>query len=404
LAPQALFAPFDLAPLFSKPSNCVVRPAPFLFLSANTPWVYALAEALAHDAPAHAVRLYDWRTYWQNRPTWPDANEDADLERTLRVLPTGYAGRLERIARPFLRFMIDGWRDDLREAAGQEPYVVAPYPYLAPWLSNVPESRLLYYNLDAYTLYRPERKDQIRQQEATLIRRSARTLCLAQTQVDALCERHPDEADRIRHFPLGVVEQFLNPRPDEPPVADTVTYVGNMTNRVDWPFVDAVVARCPDLTFRFVGSVDARSEDAGEGDWRSARARVMDRPNVDAVGRVPQSEVTSYYWTSSVNWIPYDPEHPFNAASCPTKIMDSLASGRPVASTSVPECTLYRQWIDVDDDPDAMASLLQDRAARHDPERAEHQVRWTRQHTWPHRADTLRSMLHSSEPVTGHPA
>jgi hypothetical protein len=49
---------------------------------------------------------------------------------------------------------------------------------------------------------------------------------------------------------------------------------------------------------------------------------------------VPQEEVTRYYWSSAVNWVPYDLNHPFNQAACPTKIMDSLGSGRPTTGSA----------------------------------------------------------------------
>jgi len=370
----------------------IENPHPFLFLSANTPWVYALAEALSHDAPAHAVRLYDWRTWWQAQPDWPEPHPNADIERTLRVFPPGYTGALETVARPVLRWMIDRWRARLRAQTDREPYVVAPYPYLAPWVRTVPDDRLVYYNLDAYTRYRPERADRIREREAELVRRSVRTICLAQHQVELLRERHPDHADRIKHFPLGVVENFLNPTPTEVPEPDTVTYVGNMESRVDWQLVEEVVARCSGLTFRFVGGVEKRGN-SNDADWRSARSRVLAQDNVEAVGRVPQDEVARYYWTSSVNWIPYDLDHPFNLASCPTKIMDGLASGRPLVSTPVPECELYPEWIDVAETPGELSAALRRRSQKFDADRAQRQVEKTGQHTWEHRADTLRSML-----------
>ena len=366
------------------------EPSPFLFLSANTPWVYALAEALGHEAPVRAVRFYDWQTYWRIRPDWPAPDPKADISRTLRVLPTGYAGTLEWAARPFMQWMIDGWRRALRERTGTEPYVVVPYPYLAPWVRNVPDKRLIYYNLDAYTRYRPERAHQIQENEAELVERAALTICLAQHQVEALRSRHPDRAEQIRHFPLGVVDSFLNPAPEEAPTDGTVTYVGNMSDRMDWSLVDAVTATCADLQFRFVGGVEKSKQNHA---WQNARARVLGRANVEAVGRVPQDEVVSYYWASSVNWIPYDPEHPFNMASCPTKIMDGLASGRPLVSTPVPECTLYPEWIDLASTPDEMVEVLRSRARGFDAERGRRQVERVRKHTWPHRAAELRRLL-----------
>jgi glycosyltransferase involved in cell wall biosynthesis len=256
----------------------------------------------------------------------------------------------------------------------------------------VPDERLLYYNLDAYTLYRPGRADRIREREAELVGRAAHTLCLSQYQVEALRDRHPAHADRIAHFPLGVQASFLHPEPSAAPTPNTVVYVGNVGKRVDWGLVAAVAERCPDLTFTIVGGpIDGDPSAA----WEHERARAVRRPNVEHPGRVPQDEVPRSYQSHAVNWIPYDLAHPFNRASCPTKIMDGLASGRPVVSTAVPECRQYPEWITIADDPETTAEALRARAApdAHDPDRARRQVEFARQHTWAHRAETFEDLL-----------
>lgn len=364
----------------------------FLFLNADTPWVYTLADRLTSRHAVHAALFSDVLVYGRQDVSWPMDDPDPAMRRTMRVLPTGYAGRFSGLAAPFLRWMVDGWRDDLRAEAGVEPWVVVCYPWTAPWVLHVPDEWLVYYNLDEYTLYRPERADRIREQEAELVERAARTVCLSQFQVDTLRERHPAHADRIAHFPLGVRTSFLNSHPGKPPTPNTVGYVGNLSDRVDWPLVGAVAERCPELTFVFVGGP---VEGPPNTDWERERARALDLPNVEHPGRVPQDEVPDYCQSWAVNWIPYDTEHPFNRASCPTKIMDGLASGRPVVSTSVRECTLYPEWIEIADDPSGTAECLRTRAASeaHEPERARRQVAFAREHTWERRARTFEASL-----------
>jgi len=366
----------------------------FLFLSANTPWVYALADRLGRRHAVHAVRFFDWGVYRADRPTWPPGEPSGGIRRTTRVMPTGYTGILEPVLRPFLTWMIRRWRMRLHARSGFPPTVVAPYPYLAPWVRDVPAEHLVYYNLDDYALYRPERAGRIRDREDELIQRAHRTLCLSVHQVERLRDRHPDRANRILHFPLGVTEAFLNPAPETSPDPRTITYVGNLTDRVDWDFVNAVAARCPSLRFRFVGSADPSASDTS---WQHARTEVFQRENVDFVGRVPQEEVTSYYWSAAVNWIPYDPEHPFNRASCPTKVMDGIGSGRPVVSTDVPECRLYPDWIDIVTSPEDAADALRD-AVERDHDRAA-QVAFARSHTWTERAETFCQFLDLSVPL-----
>lgn len=366
----------------------------FLMLSANTPWVFALARALAAHRPVTAMRFYDALTWWSHKPEWPQVEEPA-LRRVMRVLPPGYAGRLEPLFRPMLRAMIGTERRRLRAQGGGEPWVIAPYPYLEPWVAGVPDARLIYYNLDEYTLYDPARAKEIRAKEDRLVMRAAKTLCLAKYQVEELRRRHPNRAADILHFPLGVEDPFLNPEPGSPADPMTVGYVGNLTDRVDWAFVAAVAERAPELVFNFTGSLTWLSDGVGvpvAPEWKLARDRALALPNVHHLGSAKQAEVPPYYWRSAVNWMPYDIRHGFNLASCPTKIMDAIAAARPFASTSVPEATLYPGTIHIADDPAEMAALLTRLARAPEPDPAT-MLAYARTQLWPRRAETLLGWL-----------
>jgi len=366
----------------------------FIFLSANPPWVYNLAEATARQKPSHAVRLYDWRTYWKFSPSWPSVDPSAEIKRTLRVLPPGYAGRLEWGMRPLMKRWVRRWKRELRDRCGQQPFIIAPYPYLAPWLRDVPDNRIVYYNLDAYELYRPARAQRIQQLEAELVERSRLTVCLSKYQVQKLRRKYPERAECIRHFPLGVSKSFINFDPEDSAILErTVTYIGNLTDRVDWCLVYTVADRCPELTFRFVGGLEKVETGGTRHGWENERRRALALSNVEHVGSIPQQEVPRFYWTSAVNWIPYDVEHPFNRASCPTKIMDGLASGRPLISTPVPECTLYPEWIDIAETAASMAEALRDVINQRDMQRQLNQVSFVQAHTWDERAEHLRELL-----------
>jgi hypothetical protein len=369
----------------------------FLFLSANTPWVYALAETLAKNHATHATYFYDWLNYRRLRPTWPNTNPPALLQRSIHVLPPGYAGQFEWLFRPYLQGQIQHWCHQLQETTGTHPWVVAPYPYLAPWVRKVPSERLIYYNLDDYVLYQPSRKARILELEAELVERATLTLCLSQFQVDALQKRYPHKADRICHYPLGVVESYLNPQPKRSPEPMTVGYIGNLIDRVDWRLVYQVAQACPDITFVFVGGCDDFAGGSSRQDWQAERDAVLALPNVRHVGKVPQAQVTQYYWSFAVNWIPYTVTHAFNQAACPTKIMDGIASCRPVLSSDIPECRLYPEWISIFHSvEDAIALIRQQLALEGTPE-AYHQrlqqLEFARQHTWPLRARTLENWL-----------
>lgn len=362
---------------------------PFLFLSANTPWVYALARSLSVDRPVTAVRLYDWLNYVRIRPVWPD--EDPGVRRVTWSLPPGYAGRAESLFRPLIQGLIALEQEKLRRLTGREPLVVAPYPYLAPWLRQVLTDALVYYNLDEYTLYDPSKAKRTLELEQELVERARLTLCLSKHQVAILASRVPTRADRIQHFPLGVEENLLNLAPDASPLPNAVGYVGNLGDRVDWELVLAVADELPQTDFHFVGFAHGPKEVANMMPWQRTRKTVFERPNVHYCGGVPQQQVREHYWRYAVNWMPYAVDHPFNVAACPTKIMDAIASGRPFVATPTPEVALYPEHIATGENVADLVRVLS--SALREPFDGAAAVEFARSNVWPRRAEELRSIL-----------
>jgi hypothetical protein len=120
---------------------------------------------------------------------------------------------------------------------------------------------------------------------------------------------------------------------------------------------------------------------------------VLALPNVRHVGKVPQAQVTQYYWSFAVNWIPYTVTHPFNQAACPTKIMDGIASCRPVLSSDIPECRLYPEWITIfHSAQEAIAQLYKQLALEETADVRQKRLRqleFAQQQIWSIRAQTL---------------
>jgi teichuronic acid biosynthesis glycosyltransferase TuaH len=369
----------------------------FLFLGANSPWTYGLAEALAQHHPTHAVQFYDWRTYTLLKPTWPKRTPPSLLKQSIHVLPTGYAGRLELLFRFYLQQLIEYWCRQIKHSSGENPWVVASHPDYASWIRKIPNERLIYYNFDDYVLYRANRKQKILEQEKELIERAFITLCASNYQLATLQKCHPHKASYIHHYPHGFVNTYLNPHPEKPPEPMTVGYVGNLGDRLDWQFIHQVINACPEITFVFVGGLDEQIM-LDQGNWKAIRQTVLTLLNVHHIGQVPSDKVAHYYWSFAVNWIPYVVEHPFNQASCPTKIMDGIASGRPILSTDIPECRLYPEWITIfNSAEDAVALIRQQVGWSEKPEAHNNkilkQLEFAHQNTWQVRAYALENWL-----------
>lgn len=368
----------------------------FLFLGANIPSTYGLAEALAQRHPTHAVHLYDWRTYLLLRPAWSSRTPPSLLQRSIKTLPTGYAGRLERLFRFYLQQRVQQWCKQLNQISGDYPWVITSEPYFTPWVRQVPTERLVYYNFDDYVLYRPQRKTKILAQETELIERATITLCASYSQVITFQKRYPQRASCTYHYPHGVVDSYLNPLPENPPEVMTVGYVGNLGDRLDWQLICQIAQACPGIIFVFVGGLDNQTS-LNHEDWQATRKAVLALPNVRHIGKVPSDQVARYYWSFAVNWIPYRVAHSFNQASCPTKIMDGIASGRPMLSTDIPECRLYPDWITIFHSVEEAITQIQMHLANSEKpeayERGLKQLEFARQHIWQVRAQTLERLL-----------
>jgi glycosyltransferase involved in cell wall biosynthesis len=281
----------------------------------------------------------------------------------------------------------------LRRLSGAYPIVVCPYPYLAPWVRGIPGNRLVHYNLDEYAFYEPLRFERIRRLESELVERARLTICLSAHQVDVMRARYPAIASRIRHLPLGVVEDFLNTSLESPSLPSAVGYVGNLTNRIDWQLVARVAERLPEVRFHIIGRLDRSEVGITDSAWRERRKRALGLPNVIYEGEVLQEHVREHYWRYAVNWMPYDKEHGFNIAACPTKIMDALASGRPFLSTDIPEARLYPEHIHIAGTADEAVSILRLLLSGKHPHNVRAQVEFAALHTWPHRAKLFLELL-----------
>jgi glycosyltransferase involved in cell wall biosynthesis len=274
--------------------------------------------------------------------------------------------------------------------------VVCPYPYLAPWLRRVPDRNVVYYNLDDYALYDPTRAVKTAQLEKEIVQRARISFCLSLHQVEALRSKYPDAARRIVHFPLGVDEKFLNPKPDLSPLPKTVGYVGNLTNRVDWKLVGNVADALPDIAFKFIGSLNKINDGNDDSSWKADRQASLGRKNVEFLGEVPQNKVMEHYWQYSVNWMPYDTRHPFNIASCPTKIMDALASGRPFVSTKIPEVLSLSDRVYVATDARHAANLIRSAIEGEINHNTADQLVFAKRQTWEIRAKEMLVHLDSN--------
>ncbi len=313
------------------------------------------------DVATLLLTCIDYRNAWNRglRPwNWsvPSRREGPRLWRRDLVLPTGWMKTYPRIGMRPIRQAIRRWQGSAVEPGPLA--LIMTYPHYVHLRDLSRPDLTVYLNVDDYTLYWPSHAAAIQSLEERAVREADLTVCTSHLRTEELRRVAPEAAQRIRHLPHGAPAHTVEPaphhRPAEPPPdlahlpRPLLGYVGSLEDRVDWLLLGRLAERFPSGSVVLIGRVPA----SGNEPWRRDMTRVLSLPNVHAIGWRSQAAVASYNRAFDVALIPYRVDHPFNVACCPTKIMDSMGSGRPILSTALPECLLYERLFDVARDHD----------------------------------------------------
>ncbi len=110
-----------------------------------------------------------------------------------------------------------------------------------------------------------------------------------------------------------------------------------MEDRLDWRLLTRLSEAMPEASIILIGRTSAQGTDAWQADYqRWPGSTQCPRPQAAEPGVDPSLQPRPI-----VCLIPYQTDHPFNIACCPTKILDYMVTGRPIVSTALPECQLY---------------------------------------------------------------
>ena len=282
------------------------------------------------------------------------------------VLPSGWMKRFPRLGMRPIRRSIDRWRST---CAPDGPLaLVMTYPHYLYLRDQVRPDRQVYFNIDDYSQYWPRFADRVNALERQAVLEADLTVCVSRVRAEQLREAVPEAASKIRHLPHGAPSSSLgssaHATPAEPPAdlallpGPRLGYVGSLEDRIDWDLLTRLADAMPSASIVLIG----RQGTTPPGPWQTQRRRCLDRPNVHALGWRPQETIASYNAAFDVCLIPYRADHPFNRVCCPTKIMDYMATGRPIVSTALPECRLYDHLFDVADDDETFVAMARLRA------------------------------------------
>jgi len=211
---------------------------------------------------------------------------------------------------------------------------------------------LVYYAYDDYRANRPRDRAEIEAWERALIEEADLVIAAARYRADSFRSAHPDRAERIHHLPVGVDPLFVDALERMREVPNTAAlsawprprfvYFGSLTERTDFRCFADVADRFPDGTVILAGR-PPRPQDGSPEWWRQVQA-VLERPNVQLLGWVPDEDIPSVSLAADVLLMAHT-DCDFNRGSCPAKFWDYLATGHPIVAT--PHCPEVSQFPDL---------------------------------------------------------
>ena len=275
------------------------------------------------------------------------------------------------------------------------PFVITSDPKFLPYLQYVDPSCLIYLNYDDLSVEHPLTGYSYLPEEEKLIGQVSTIFCSSYNQKIQFEQRFEDKTKSIFHLPHGVNELFIYPELLPSFNEQTVCAVGVLSSRYDWKLIYDVAIKLPNVKFLFVGNIANVTTSQKELEWKQNLNKVLSLSNVSHLAGLPHRETPQYFWTSSVNWMPYQANLRFVQAGCPLKLMDGIASGRPVISADVPECRLYPEWVCIYKSADEAVALIT-HALAESPEsqqRREDQIHFAWNNTWAVRAKKMLDIL-----------
>lgn len=220
-----------------------------------------------------------------------------------------------------------------------------------------------------------------------VIRRETRQLGEA-THVVAISEQI---ADRWRNLGYNVTvvqngcDSAAYALTDETPPAPDVLLpspiaglIGQLSNRLDWSYLEAVADR--GISLLLIGPLTKQTDTA-------RFQRLISRENVQWVGAQPFAKLPSYLKTIKVGITPYVNSE-FNRASFPLKTLEYLAAGRAAVVSDLPSCrTLATDLVRIAVTPGDFADAVEDELQKSDTKQLRQQRQaFSQRHSWERRA------------------
>lgn len=292
---------------------------------------------------------------------------------------------------PLLRGLNGRWLKRQLTAPLEDPaaaivWIRYPTPELLPFLREVSPALVVYEAVDDHPGSRgiDERlRKLLVETERRILDRAAVVFAWSEPIFDRLSTLHPNV---ILASAATDVEALATAGEAEPRERRAV-YLGSADFRIDPDLLVAVAAALTDWSVAVAGPVEAPVE-----------AVLRGTTNIELCGRVAAADVPQTLASASVCLMPYR-RNEFNENLTPIKLVEYLATGRPVVSTSIRAAREFADVVEIADDPAAFAAAVRAAAATDDPAARAKRRERAKPYSWDALIDQMEAAIEKARSV-----
>jgi len=265
----------------------------------------------------------------------------------------------------------------------RRPVLVTGSPASVGVVGRLGEAASVYFVMDDYLNFPTYTATMLGPLERRLLERVDLVVATA----ESLTRSKFPRSGRAYHLPQGVnYAHFAEPRSEPPDLAaiprPRIGFAGSLSTQCDVVLLTRLASTFADASLVLVGPVGLDK----------ATIEQLRRPNIHILGVRSYDVLPGYVQHFDVGIIPYLLSA-WTVAVDPLKLLEYLAAGLPVVTTSIPEATKYAGTVAVAADADAFVAAVRNAlGVDREASRARGQA-LAREHTWQRRAETLLELI-----------
>lgn len=263
---------------------------------------------------------------WEKLRGWGKGVQSIDHQMWVTDLPMVPFLRNSWAQRLNDRFVGIRLRSILRQQGLDNPIVVTTLPYVLPWIDRIPRRALVYYVTDDYSAWPGADRDAMLQADTLMSERADLIVAVSRD----LQRRYSSHA-RAEYMPHGVDVSHFSRALTCSPVSELqhlstprIGFFGLIYEKLDFSLLSAVAQRFPQASLVMIGPTDYCEDSFSQ------------LPNVHFAGAQPYDSLPNWIAGLDVLLMPYVLDEMI-LKSCPLKMRECLASGKPTVSVDVPE-------------------------------------------------------------------